>query len=301
MINKHLSIQQFRGFVDLKDLRPTTKRDYIRCLNRLSDHFGGDPATLTEADLRKYFLYLRQERHSCASVMITNKATFKHFYLEFLRKDWRVFSEVLIRRVETLPVVLSREEVARLLAVVRERRFHICLKLIYHCGLRITEAVTLQTHHIKGADLRIHIHDGKGGKDRVVPLAPPMLEELRQWWKEHRNPKWLFPGAGSGWKADRKPLSVALKESDKPMAAAPLQEVFRLARKESAINPEAVIHSLRHSYATHLLEEGVSLRLISQFLGHKSLDTTVIYTHLTSVSEQKARIALQTLHASLSR
>jgi integrase/recombinase XerD len=301
-MNKHASIQQFRDFVELKDYRPKTKKEYVRYLCRLSDHYSADPATLTQEQLQRYFLYLRQERKIGSSAMIIAKASFHCFFTELLRKpDWRVFSDLIIRRLETLPVVLGREDLGRVLGVVREERFRICLRLIYQCGLRVGEAVALRVEDIQGKAGRLHVRDGKGGKDRYVPLSHPMYLELRVWWKTHRNPRWLFPSLGLGWNEHLKPRSEVLRTATAPMSVSSVQRAFQLARVESGVHPEAVVHTLRHSYATHLLEEGVSLRLISQYLGHVSLDTTVIYTHLTATSEEKARLALEKLHSSLPR
>jgi site-specific recombinase XerD len=143
------------------------------------------------------------------------------------------------------------------------------------------------------------VRNGKGGKDRFVPMSPGMVAELRQWWCTHRNPKLLFPSPGRGWADRTLSLSQVMHQATEPMSVSSVQMTFKLARGQSRINSAATPHTLRHSYATHLLEEGVSLRQISQYLGHESLDTTVIYTHLTSISEAKTRAALQTLHQAL--
>ena len=140
------------------------------------------------------------------------------------------------------------------------------------------------------------MRNGKGGKDRYVPMTPGMVKELRDWWSTHRHPEWLFPGPGIGW---RERGRTAVEAATKAMSVSAVQNTFRLARAQSGINPAATPHTLRHSYATHLLEEGVSLRQISQYLGHESLDTTVIYTHLTSISEERTRTALEALHRPL--
>jgi len=150
-----------------------------------------------------------------------------------------------------------------------------------------------QVEDIQGKAGRIHIRDAKRGKDRYVPLGQGMYLELRSWWKQHRNPVWIFPSLGSGSNESFKPRSEVLKNAATPMSVSSVQRAFQLARAESGVHKEAVVHTLRHSYATHLLEEGVSLRLISQYLGHTSLDTTVIYTHLTATSEEKALQVLE--------
>jgi site-specific recombinase XerD len=125
-----------------------------------------------------------------------------------------------------------------------------------------------------------------------------MVSELRQWWNMHRHPTWLFPGPGTGWRERGRTALAAALLATSSMSVSAVQHTFRLARAQSGINASATVHTLRHSYATHLLEEGVSLRQISHYLGHASLDTTVIYTHLTAISEARTRAALETLHRS---
>jgi integrase/recombinase XerD len=197
-----------------------------------------------------------------------------------------------IARPETLPLVLTREEVARVLRVVRQPRFKVCLRLIYHCGLRVSEAVSLDPHDIHSRENppRLHIKNAKGGKDRYVPIAAGMIEELRQWWKTHHHPRWLFPAQQRG---------VPLSQATHCLDTGPVQAAFSAARRESGIHPDAHVHTLRHSYATHLLEAGVNLRQLRDYLGHHSLDTTLIYTHLTALSEARTQATLQSLYRSL--
>src|SRR5204863_3273488 len=218
------------------------------------------------------------------------------FYLDCVKvSGWTVFKEVRIAEPEVLPIVLGRAEVQALLGAVREPRFRTALRLMYHCGLRVGEAVRIQVQDIRGRETppRLHIRNGKGGKDRFVPIAPPMVEELRDWWRTHRNPKFLFPSPGRGW-ADRTfSLSQSMSRSTSPMSVSSVQMAYRLARATSAVNSASTTHSLRHSYATHLLEEGVSLRQISQYLGRESLDTTLIYTHLTAIPKLFVQIPRQ--------
>lgn len=155
-----------------------------------------------------------------------------------------------------------------MLAAVTEPRFRTSLRLMYHCGLRVGETVALEVTDIHGKEKppRLHIRNGKGAKDRFVPMAPVMVQELRQWWRSHQN-RFLFPSPGRGW-ADRTwSLSQSMSRSTAPMSVSSVQMAFRLARAASGINATATTHSLRHSYATHLLEEGVSLRQISQYWG----------------------------------
>jgi len=292
------SIPQFQQLVELKDYKPPTKKEYVRCLRKLAEHHQCDPATLTQDQLRAYFLFLRQDKRVSGSALSIIKAALQLFFRQQLgRTDWTVFSELVIRRGQPLPLVLSRPDVQRVLGVLREPRFRTCLRLIYHTGLRVGEAVRLKVTDLDGASLRLHVRHGKGGKDRCVPFSAAMLRELRAFWKTHRHPVWLFPAPGCAWRERATPLSQRLHQANGPMSVSAVQNAFRLARAESGIHPQATVHTLRHCYATHLLEEGVSLRLISQYLGHQSLDVTVIYTHLTATNEGQARAALERLLA----
>ena len=230
------------------------------------------------------------------------KFALRAFYLECRKlTSWTVFNELRIAEPDVLPVVLSRSEVQALLGALTESRFRTCLRLMYHCGLRVGEAVSVRVCEVHGRENppRLHVRNGKGGKDRYVPIAAAMVNELRHWWRTHQNPEFLFPSPGRGWADRTLSLSQSMAQSKMPMSVSSVQMAYRLARAASGINTASTTHSLRHSYATHLLEEGVSLRQISQYLGHESLDTTVIYTHLTSISEARTQTALSTLYQPL--
>jgi integrase/recombinase XerD len=293
------SITQFQQLVELKDYRPPTKKEYVRYVRKLAEHFQCDPASLCEDQIRQYFLFLRQHKHYKRSPMKAAKYALLCFYVDCVKvKGWTVFKEIRIAEPLVLPVVLSRTEVQALLAALTEPRFRTCLRLMYHCGLRVGETVRIELADIHGRETppRLHVRNGKGGKDRYVPMAALMVDELRQWWRTHQNPRFLFPSPGSGW-ADRTfSLSQLMHRSKTFMSVSAVQSAYRLARAASGVNPASTTHTLRHSYATHLLEEGVSLRQISQYLGHESLDTTVIYTHLTALSEARTQAALRALY-----
>jgi site-specific recombinase XerD len=294
------SIVQFQQLVELKDYRGPTKKEYVRYVRKFAEHLQADPATATEDRLREYFLFLRQKKGYSRSPMNVAKCALRCFYRECLQvTGWTVFEELRIAQPIVLPLVLSRQEVGRLLDAVREARFRTCLHLMYHCGLRVSEAVRLEIRDLQNtrADQpRLHVRNGKGGKDRYVPMAPVMVAELRAWWKVHHNRTWLFPSPGRGWAERAHSLSEAMHRASEPMSTSAVQMALKLARAQSGTNPAATCHTLRHSYATHLLEEGVSLLQISRYLGHESLDTTVVYTHLTNVSEARTQAALGILY-----
>lgn len=294
MNNYPSCIIRFKQLVELKDYRPATKREYVRCVWKLAEHFESDPAVLTEDQLRTYFLFLRQEQQCSPSVLKGVKWALRCFFRECVKVGgWTVFDEFRVAEPKTVPVVLSRQEVQKLLRTVREPRFAVCLRLMYYCGLRVSEAVSLQVRDIESGHTppRLHIRNGKGGKDRYVPIPAAMVQELREWWLTHRNSRLIFPSPPRPG-----PVVSEVSPIHQSMSVASVQDVFRLARQASGVQPLATTHTLRHSYATHLLEEGVSLRQISSYLGHESLDTTAIYTHLTAVSEIRTQAALAVLY-----
>ena len=194
------SISRFQQFVELKDYRPPTKKEYVRNVCKLAEPFQCDAASLTENQVREYFLFLRQHKHYKSAPMKAAKYALLSFYLDCVKlSGWTVFKEVRIAEAEVLPIVLGRAEVQALLAAVREPHFRTALRLIYHCGLRVVEAVRIQVQDIRGRETpprRYILRNGKAGKDRFVPIAPPMVEELRHWWRTHCNPKFLFPSPG---------------------------------------------------------------------------------------------------------
>jgi integrase len=174
-----------------------------------------------------------------------------------------------------LPVVLSASEVRRILALVPLLDHRVCLITIYSCGLRLGEGLRLQVGDVDAGRMLLHIRAGKGNRDRYVPLPQRTLWLLRELWKTHRHPTFLFPAKGRS--------GQGASTATEPMSRCTLQGGFRLALKASGIKKHAHIHTLRHSYATHLLEQGENLRQIQVNLGHKSPITTVVYTHLTSL------------------
>ena len=296
--SQYPSVDGFRQFVELRDLRPRTRASYLSYVIAIGRQQGRDPAALDEAAVQAFLVFLRKERRYAASSMRLAIASLRSFYKDHLEtgKAWTLWRTVRVREPQTLPTVLSREEVARLLGAVRCDRFRTILRLIYHTGLRIREACRLEGCDIDRASGRIHVREGKGGKDRYVPIAPGMVADLERFWRRHRHPQWLFPGLRCDWKLMKEPLHVKARQAQGPMSESSVQGAFRLALAQSGITKPATPHTLRHSYATHLLEEGVSIRFISQYLGHSSLDITVIYTHLTACTEERTREALAKLH-----
>lgn len=287
------SVVRFSETMQLRSLATTTQAEYLRMVRKLAARTGGDPAALDEAAVRAHLLRLKEEHRYSPSSMRTAVAAMRAYYGRHLGRDWRLFDLVRAPSARKLPTVLTREEVARLFATVREPRFRTLLRLIYACGLRIGEAVTLEVRDLREPG-RIHIREAKGNKERYVALPETMRQQLRVWWRTHRHPRWLFPGVGRGW-WEQPHRMAQLGAAIEPLGVGSVQHCLRLARHEAGLPEGTVVHTLRHSYATYLLEEGVSIRLISAYLGHSSLETTLIYTHLTAVNEAAARAAVARL------
>ena len=269
---------------------------------------GEDPAGLEEERVREFFLHLINERGYASKSVRQARAGLSSFFLEMLgHSDWRVFEQVRTKDRERLPEVLDRQEARLILTQVKELRFATPLRLIYFCGLRLSECLHVEVHDIDRQAKRLHIREGKGGKDRYVPLPQVALDDLTRWWKCHRHPRFLFPAMGHAWRATERRTEAEqervqralLHRAEHPMSTSALQRVFQLAVAASGVKKRATIHTLRHSYATHLLEEGVSLRYISQYLGHASLQQTLVYAHLTAVSEAQTQQAVARLAATL--
>jgi site-specific recombinase XerD len=292
------SIRRFAELLKLRTLAPSTQAEYLRYLRKLAGRVQRDPAELTEPEVRAHLLYLKDQHGYSPSSMRTAVAALVAFYNLHLGRDWKLFGLVRSPSAQTLPQVLTREEVARLFAVVREERFRVILRFIYTCGLRIGEAVNVEVGDLRGGE-RVHVRQAKGNKDRYAPLPPAMVAELRAWWRTHRHPRWVFPGVGRGWR-DGSSSVASLAQAVEPMGVGSIQHCVRLAVAEARLPQATCVHTLRHSYATHLLEEGVSIRLISAYLGHASIETTAIYTHLTAVNEAAARAAVARLLPSVS-
>ena len=289
----HDSVTRFVELLKLRSLAASTQGEYLRYVRKLAGRVKRDPAELTEPEVRAHLLHLKDAHRYSSSSMRTAVAAMRAFYGLHLGRDWKLFDLVRSPDRQRLPQVLTREEVARLFAVIREERFRVILRFIYTCGLRIGEAVNVEVGDLRGGE-RVHVRQAKGNKDRYAPLPPAMVAELRAWWRTHRHPRWVFPGVGRGWR-DGSSSVASLAQAIEPMGVGSIQHCVRLAVAEAQLPKATCVHTLRHSYATHLLAEGVSIRLISAYLGHASIETTSIYTHLTAVNEAAARAAVARL------
>ena len=202
MLINYPSITRFQQFVELKDFRPPTKKEYVCYVRKCAEHFGCDPLTLSEDQLRAYFLFLRQDKHYTRSPMKAAKFALRSFFVDCHKlTGWTVFAEVRIAEPLMLPVVLSRQEVAAVLGAVREARLGVCLELIYHCGLRVGEAIAVQVrdlHESRSPNPRLHVRQGKGGHDRPLGLRDDRQagRKAAGGCRHHRlQPRWITAGA----------------------------------------------------------------------------------------------------------
>jgi len=266
--------------MQLRGLSENTQIAYVRVARQLAEYYDRSPKDISEEELRRYFLYLKNERRVSSNTFGVAFYGIKFLFQYTLKRAWPTFELIQPPREKKLPVVLSTNEVRCLLNCVHRQHYRVCLSTIYSCGLRVGECVPLQVPDIDSARMVLHVRNGKGRKDRVVPLPKSTLRMLRHYWSTHRHPQWIFPTPPR--------LSGVPSTATRPMSAAGVRQAFRLALQESGIQKPATVHTLRHSYATHLLEAGVNLRLIQAYLGHASPRTTAIYTHLTHKSENVA-------------
>jgi site-specific recombinase XerD len=275
--------------MQLRGLAPKTQESYLRAVHQLVKHVSKAPDQITEEDLRDYFLYLKNEKKASRSACTIALCGIKFFFEQTLQQQWKTFDLVRPPKSKKLPVVLSREEVRCVLSKVRLPHYRICLTTIYACGLRLQEALRLEVGDVDADRELLHIRQAKGWRDRYVPLPQTTLPLLRQQWSTHRHATLLFPARARG----------AVQPASQPMSPSGVQRAFKAALVDSGLAKQATVHTLRHSWATHLLEAGVNLRLIQLWLGHKSLQTTAMYTHLTRNAETLAGEKINHLMADL--
>lgn len=257
--------------LQLKGYAQATQEAYLHSVCKLARHYAKSPDQVTEEELRGYFLHLGQVEHCARSTLKIAISGIRFFFAVTLQKHWPVLGLIRAGKEKKLPVVLSRAEVRALLSCVRAPVYRACLSTIYACGLRISEGVAVEVDDVDGERKFLRVR-GKGNKVRQVPLSEPTLESLRAFWKLHRTRPWLFPAR----------LQPRSHKDGGHVNANNLRMAFEAALSESGVKKPATVHSLRHSYATHLLEAGVQLRLIQEILGHRNPSTTAIYTHLTA-------------------
>lgn len=249
----------------LRSFAPGTQRDYLEAITALARHYHRQPDQLSQEQIRDYLLYLIETRKFAKSTFKIHLSALKFLYRRTLGRPWPVLELPRIKTDKRLPVVLSREEVWSVLDRVRSPQARMSLILMYTCGLRVSEAVHLRIQDIDSQRMVVWVRNGKGDKDRSVPLPQQTLAQLRAYWVKYRPATYLFPA----------------KTGQTTIRRDGVRRCLKAALWETTVRKNVACHTLRHSYATHLLEAGVHLRAIQALLGHRSLKTTFIYMHLT--------------------
>lgn len=255
--------QRFIEDLRLRNYSRRTIDTYVAHVARFARHFGRSPELLGPDEVRAYQLQLLERKASWSQF---NQAVcaLRYFYGTTLGRTEQLPMIAFGKRPKKLPCVLSPEEVTQVLEAARAGRERTLFMTTYACGLRLSEAIHLQVPDIDSARMLVHVRQGKGNKDRLVPLSPRLLEELRVYWRMHRPPLWLF---GSS-------------RRDGPFHTGSVQRLFRQAVTKAGLRKPATMHTLRHSFATHMLEAGVDVMTLQKILGHRQLSTTALYLHL---------------------
>jgi len=270
----------------MRQLNGKTQTAYVRAVRRFAGFLGRSPDTATAEDLRRFQLHMAEQGTS--SMTINATITGLRFFFEVTLGRGEVMTMMsAVREPHRLPVVLSREEVARLLAAVRNPKHRAALSVAYGAGLRVSEVIALKVGDVDGQRMMLRVEQGKGRKDRYALLSPVLLETLRSWWRLARQQGRMLPG---GW------LFPGMDPTD-PITPRQLNRAVHQAATTAGIDKRVSLHTLRHSFATHLLEQKVDIRVIQVLLGHKKIETTVLYTQVATEVLREVVSPLETLPA----
>ena len=252
--------------MELAGLTLRTQQTYISAVVILQGHYGVRPDRLSENQVLQYILWLRDEKGVAKGTFQTNWYGLKFFYYRMLCVDWSLFTRKKVRqpRCKRLPVPIAWQDGHRLIAALQKPGYRICCSLMLALGLRIGDVLALTVHSIDSTQMIVRVI-GKGNKERILPMPETLYSALRRFWTTHRHPHWLFPN----------------RHGTAPLCEKSLRHAFNEARDSLGISKTITPHSLRHGFATHLLENGVDIRIVQMLLGHASLSSTEIYTHLT--------------------
>jgi site-specific recombinase XerD len=261
----------------LRNLSPATQRSYLHAVTKFSRHFGRSPDRLGLEDVRAFQVYLVSQGISWPSLNQTVCAL-RFFYGVTLNRGEIPERIAYARMPRKLPDILSPDEVVRFLEAVPSLKARAALTTAYAAGLRVSEVVSLKVGDIDSDRMLIQVRHGKGAKDRTVMLSAQLLDILRAYWRLTRPTDWLFPGREEG------PINVTV-----------LHSACRSAAKAAGLTKKVSVHTLRHSFATHLLESGVDIRIIQVLLGHNSLSTTARYTHVATTTIARTQSPLDRL------
>ncbi len=276
--------QRMSQDLKLRGMAPRTHDGYLREVRKLAAYYNTPPDQLTEQQVGQYLLHLIDDCHFAPGSIGVAYSGIKFFYTITEPRNWDVLKKLRRPKQKTLPAVLTIDEVHRVIGAIREPRNAAYFWTVYSLALRLEEGLNLQVGDVDSGRMMVHVHRGKGAKDRYLPLPKSTLMILRAYWSTHRNPTLLFPALGRN-----KRLASS---TSRPMDATTVQGCMKRVVEQLGLKKKVSIHTLRHSMATHLFEANVSLRWIQKFLGHSSLQTTLVYLHLTDDGEDNGRTKL---------
>jgi site-specific recombinase XerD len=275
-------IEKVRFYVKLRGLSKNTEEEYVTKARAFQNHFDKPATELGLADIQNYLYYLLTERKLCAGSINTYNSGLRFLYQIVLDRPLETTKIPSHKNNRPIPDILTKEEVGKLLQATKSLRDKALLATIYGSGIRISEAVSLKVQDIDSANMQLLIRNGKGGKDRFAILSDASLALLRAYWKESRPTGWLFS-------------SVSHNKTGSHLTKRAALDIFHEAAAAAGITKPVTVHTLRHSFATHLLEDGVDLFHIKQLLGHANVSTTCFYLHLVKISEMHVKSPLDSV------
>ena len=264
-----------------------THDGYLREIRKLADHYKQSPDSLTESQVRRYFLYLKNVKKFAEGTQTVTLSAFKFFFRITCVRDWKTLDLLKVKGPKRLPEVITIAQVHTIIDACTTSRMAVFFWTVYSLGLRLDEGLNLRVGDIDSARGLVHIHRGKGAKNRYIPLSSTTVRLLREHWLTHRHELLLFPADGRNHKG--------MSTAKTPMAPTTPQDAMKKITTKLRFTKKVSLHTLRHSYATHLFEAGVSLKNIQKYLGHSSLQTTLLYLHITETGEADARTVVEKL------
>ena len=283
--------KEFTDKLELTGLRPRTIDIYSRAVKQLQDYYSKEPKDIKELEVQDYLLYRKNTSKWATPTLKTALCGIRYYYQMMLNVNWELFKIAKFSNEKKLPTVLTKDEVDKILRCARPFNNYVYLVLVYSCGLRLSEALNIEVSDINRGRMTLHIHRGKGAKDRIVPLPHSTLQLLERYWRTHRHSRFLFPRTQTNKQGA--PVNDLAEDTVNKGCA---QNAMRNAIKKANINKKGVsVHTLRHCYATHLLESGVNLRYIQIYLGHSTILSTLVYLHLTAAGNSDAYGIIDTL------
>lgn len=273
--------QQMQDAMVLRGFSLRTQESYLECVTKLAKHYHRSPDLLSADEVQAYLLFLIEVRKLSYSTVNQAASAFRFLFHTVLKRPDSKHDIPMAKVPKSLPAILTRQEVAQILAAAPDLRARVILSTCYATGVRVSELCNLRVEDIESAADRmlIKVRDGKGGKDRYTVLSPQLLTLLRQYWQAYHSGAWLFPN----------------KRKDGPMGPQTPQRLFQAMRQRAGIARKSSIHTLRHCFATHLLEAGVDLHTIQRLMGHGHITTTTRYFHLAQAQLGKAHSPLELL------